>query len=140
MKNWIIVLFLLLTPSVFAELTPEDILTISDIVEKSENRMREYIDKSEKVTREYIDTKLDGIEGKLTGRMDGTDRNITLVVALVVGLMALIVLAIGIPQLILVSRQRNQNTMEKKLETMENEMQKLRKELEFLLQDRIVKP
>lgn len=140
MKNWIIVLFLLLTPSVFAELTPEDILTISGIVEKSENRMREYIDKSEKQRREYIDTKLDGIEGKLTGRMDGTDRNITLVVALVVGLMALIVLAIGIPQLILVSRQRNQNTMEKKLETMESEMQQLRKELEFLLQDRIVKP
>lgn len=139
-KNWIIMLFLLLAPSVFAELTQEDTLTISGIVEKSENRMREYIDKSEKQTREYIDTKLDGIEGKLIGRIDGTDRNITLVVALVVGLMALIVLAIGIPQLILVSKQRNQSAMEKKLETMENEMQQLRKELELLLQDRIVKP
>ena len=147
MKNSIIVLFFLLTPLVFAELTPEDILTISGIVEKSENRMRAHIDQSEERMLEYIDTKLDGIEGKLIGkiqglegRMDGTDRNLTLVVALVVGAMALIVLAVGIPQLILVSKQGNENTMEKKLETMENEMQQLRKELEFLLQDRIVKP
>ena len=157
-KNWIIMLFLLFAPSVFAELTPEDILTISGIVEKSENRMRayidkseermrEYIDKSEKQTREYIDTKLASLEYKLTGkiqglegRMDGTDRNLTLVVALVVGVMASIVLAIGIPQFLLTSRQRNQSAMEKRLETMENEMQQLRKELIPLLEDRIAKP
>lgn len=42
-KNWMIMLFLLFAPSGFAELTPEDILTISGIVEKSENRMRAYI-------------------------------------------------------------------------------------------------
>ena len=140
-------LFLLFAPSGFAELTPEDILTISGIVEKSENRMRAYIDKSEKQTREYIDTKLDGIEYKLTGkiaglegRMDGTDRNLTRVVALVVGVMALIMLAVGIPQLILVSRERNQNTMQKELEAMQTEMQHIRKELALLLEDRAVKP
>ena len=126
MKNWIIVICLLFTSSAFAELTPKDILTISDIVEKSENRMRAYIDKSEKQTREYIDkseermrayidksekqtreyidTKLQSLEhqlggriGRLEGRLNGTDRNITIVVALVVGVMALIVLAVGIP-------------------------------------------
>ena len=146
-KNWMIILFLLFTPSGFAELTPEDILTISGIVEKSENRMRAYIDKSEKQTREYIDTKLDGIEYKLTGkiaglegRMDGTDRNLTRVVALVVGVMALIMLAVGIPQLILVSRERNQNTMQKEFEAMQTEMQHIRKELALLLEARAVKP
>ena len=146
-KNWMIIFFLLFTPSGFAELTPEDILTISGIVEKSENRMRAYIDESEKQTREYIDTKLDGIEYKLTGkiaglegRMDGTDRNLTRVVALVVGVMALIMLAVGIPQLILVSRERNQNTMQKEFEAMQTEMQHIRKELALLLEDRAVKP
>lgn len=143
MKNWIIVICLLFTSSAFAELTPEDILTISDIVEKSEERMRAYIDKSEKQTREYVDTKLESLEhkldgriGRLEGRLNGTDRNITIVVALVVGVMALIVLAVGIPQLILVSRQNNQNAMQKELEAMRAEMQQLRKELALLLQDR----
>ncbi len=154
MKNWIIVICLLFTSSAFAELTPEDILAISDIVEKSEERMRAYIDKSEermrayidkseKQTREYVDTKLESLEhkldgriGRLEGRLNGTDRNITIVVALVVGVMALIVLAVGIPQLILVSRQNNQNTMKKELAAMRAEMQQFRKEIALRLQDR----
>lgn len=140
MKNWIIVMFLLFVPSAFAELTPADIQTISDIVEKA-------VTASEKRTREYIDIKLEGVEHKIAGRIDrpegrmeGTDRNITLVVALIVGLMALIMLAIGIPQLILVSRQRNQNAMQKEMEAMQSEMQQLHQELAPLLQNRIIKP
>ena len=142
MKNLIIVICLLLTSSAFAELTPEDILTISNIVEKSEERMRAYIDKSEKQTREYVDAKLESLEhkldgriGRLEGRLNGTDRNITIVVALVVGVMALIVLAVGIPQLILVSRQRNQHAMEKKLDEMQDEMKQFRKEVALLLEE-----
>ena len=142
MKNLIIVICFLLTSSAFAELTPEDILTISNIVEKSEERMRAYIDKSEKQTREYVDAKLESLEhkldgriGRLEGRLNGTDRNITIVVALVVGVMALIVLAVGIPQLILVSRQRNQHAMEKRLDEMQDEMQQLRKEVALLLEE-----
>ena len=147
MKNWIIVLCFLFTSPVFAELTPADVQTISDIVEKA-------VSASEKRTREYIDLKLEGLESRVTSRIDSVEsridsvesridsveRNITLVVALVVGLMVLIVLAIGIPQLILVSRQSNQNTMRKELEVMQAEMQELRKQLAPLLQDRIVKP
>ena len=143
MKNLIIVICFFLTSSAFAELTPEDILTISNIVEKSEERMRAYIDKSEKQTREYVDAKLESLEhkldgriGRLEGRLNGTDRNITIVVALVVGVMALIVLAVGIPQLILVSRQRNQHAMEKRIDEMQDEIQQFRKELALLLQDR----
>ena len=34
MKNWIVIILLLFTSSAFAELTPKDIQTITDIVEK----------------------------------------------------------------------------------------------------------
>ena len=104
--------------------------------------MRAYIDKSEKQTREYVDAKLESLEhkldgriGRLEGRLNGTDRNITIVVALVVGVMALIVLAVGIPQLILVSRQRNQHAMEKRLDEMQDEMKQFRKEVALLLEE-----
>ena len=155
MKNLIIVICLLFTSSAFAELTPADVQTISNIVEKavsaSEKRTREYIDtaitQSEKRTREYIDLKLEGLESRLTSkmdsvesRMDSVERNITLIVALVVGLMVLVVLAVGIPQLILISKQNNQNVMQKELEAVQAEMQQLRNELALLLQDQIVKP
>lgn len=147
MKNLIIVVCLLFTPSAFAELTPADIQTISNVVEKA-------VSASEKRTREYIDLKLEGLESRLTSkidsvesrmdsvesRMDSVERNITLVVALVVGLLVLVVLAVGIPQLILVSKQNNQNIMQKELEAMQAEMQELREKLAPLLPDRIVKP
>ena len=136
MKNWIVIILLLFTSSAFAELTPKDIQTITDIVEKSEKR-----------TREYINTKLEALDHKFTGRIDGlegkieaTEKNITLVVTPLVGLMALIVLAVGIPQLLLISRQRSQNAMQKELEAMQTEMQQLRQEIAPLLKDRIVKP
>ena len=151
MKNWMAVILLLFTSSAFAELTPKDIQTITDIVEKS-------VTASEKRTREYIDTKLEALDHKLTGRInnlesgitgrinslesgiEATDKNITMVVTLLVGLMALIVLAVGIPQLLLVSRQRSQSEMQKEFEAMQTEMQQLRKEVTLLLQDRIAKP
>ena len=129
MKNWIVIILLLFTSSAFAELTPKDIQTITDIVEKSEKR-----------TREYIDTKLEALDHKFTSRIEATDKNITLVATLLVGLMALIVLAVGIPQLLLISRQRSQNEMQKELEAMQTEMQQLREAVAPLLKDRIVKP
>ena len=129
MKNWIVIILLLFTSSAFAELTPKDIQTITDIVEKSEKR-----------TREYIDTKLEALDHKFTSRIEATDKNITLVAPLLVGLMALIVLAVGIPQLLLISRQRSQNEMQKELEAMQTEMQQLREAVAPLLKDRIVKP
>ena len=110
-------MFFLFTSSAFAELTPEDIQTISDIVEKA-------VTASEKRTREYMDLKLEVLEGKITtlegkittleskittlegrlttlegkivdlpGRIDGVDRNINLLVILGTALIALIVLA-----------------------------------------------
>ena len=140
MKNLIIGICLLFTSSAFAELTPTDVQTISNIVEKA-------VSASEKRTREYIDLKLEGLESRLTSkmdsvesRMDSVERNITLIVALVVGLMVLVVLAVGIPQLILISKQNNQNVMQKELEAVQAEMQQLRNELALLLQDQIVKP
>ena len=136
MKNWIVIILLLFTSSAFAELTPKDIQTITDIVEKSEKRTREYIDtKLEALDHKFIG-KIDGLEGKI----EATDKNITLVVTLLVGLMALIVLAVGIPQPLLISRQRSQNAMQKELEAMQTEMQQLRQEIAPLLKDRIVKP
>ena len=140
MKNLIIGICFLFTSSAFAELTPTDVQTISNIVEKA-------VSASEKRTREYIDLKLEGLESRLTSkmdsvesRMDSVERNITLIVALVVGLMVLVVLAVGIPQLILISKQNNQNVMQKELEAVQAEMQQLRNELALLLQDQIVKP
>lgn len=92
-------LLLLLMHPAFAQLKPEDILIIREEVTKivkTENDARE--------TRmqEYVDLKFDVQDTKF----EGLSRQLTMVVILVLGLIALIVVAIGIPQIIIARKQR----------------------------------
>ena len=154
------VLWLLALPA-FAELTPADINIITDIVKTenaaSEKRLREYVDlKFETLDTKFttklneldtkFTTKLNELDTKFTIKFEGVDKQFegvdkqfdaiekrqNLVVMLVTGIIALVVLAIGIPQMILAFRQKAQdNLME--------EMKILREKVELLEKSHIVK-
>ena len=95
----------LLAQPVFAELTTEDINTISDTIKKEnailETRLREYVDLKFEVLDTKFTTKLAELDTKFTTKFDGLSRQLTFVLILVTGLIALIVVAIGIPQIII---------------------------------------
>ncbi len=104
MKNLIFIgILLIFTTSAFAELTDSDLQRIREIVKvevvSSEQRLRAEmtaaIKASEKRMIEYQDIKLTGL-----------DKRVDLLSSLLIGIMALIVLAVGAPQLILAYRQR----------------------------------
>lgn len=119
-------LLLLLMHPAFAQLKPEDILIIREEVTKivkTENDARETR------MREYVDLKFDGQDTKF----EGLSRQLTMVVILVIGLIALIVVAIGIPQIIIARKQRGQ-------ETLETEIRTLREKVELLEQTRLIGP
>ena len=110
----------------FAQLKLEDILIIREEVTKivkTENDARE--------TRmqEYVDLKFDVQDTKF----EGLSRQLTMVVILVIGLIALIVVAIGIPQIIIARKQRGQETLEAEIRT-------LREKVELLEQTRFIGP
>ena len=137
------VLLLFVQPA-FAELTPEDIKIISDIV-KSENailekRLREYVDlKFEILDTKFtaklseldtkFTTKLSELDIKFTTKFEDTSKRQTLILILVTSLIALIVVAIGIPQIIIALKQRNQAALEAEIKT-------LREKVELLEQTR----
>ncbi len=119
-------LLLLLIHPAFAQLKPEDILIIREEVTKivkTEN------DERETRMREYVDLKFDVQDTKF----EGLSRQLTMVVILVTGLIALIVVAIGIPQIILARKQRGQETLEAEIRT-------LREKVELLEQTRLIGP
>ena len=93
-------ILLLLAQPVFAELTPTDIKTISDIIKKEnallETRLREYVDLKFEVLDTKFTTKLAELDTKFTTKFDGLSRQLTFVLILVTGLIALIVVAIDI--------------------------------------------
>lgn len=146
---------LLCAAPVFAELTPEDIKIISDIVKRenaaTEKRLREYVDLKFEILDTKFTTKLSELDTKFTTKLAEIDTKFTtkfkgvdeqfktvregqkLILILVMGLIGLIVLAIGIPQIIIAFKQRNQATLEA-------EVKSLREKVELLEQTRLVRP
>ena len=154
-----LIIFLLLVQLAFAELTPEDIKIISDIVKEenaaTEKRLREYVDlKFEILDTKFttklseldtkfttklneldtkFTTKLNELDTKFTTNFESVDKRQTLILILVTSLVGLIVLAIGIPQIIIALKQRDQGVLETEIKT-------LREKVELLEQTRLMEP
>ena len=139
-------LFVFITPLLFiqpafAELTPEDIRIIREEVTKIvktendalEKRLREYVDLKFEILDTKFTTKLTELDTKFTTKFEDVEKRQTLILILVTSLIALIVLAIGIPQIIIAFKQRNQDALEA-------EIKNLREKVELLEQTRLVGP
>lgn len=95
MKNILVllILFSAIALPALSELTVQDLDKIRSIVKESEDGLKEEIASSEKRTKEYIDLKISSVE-----------KQITLLTNFVYGLIGLIVVAIGIPQILIAWR------------------------------------
>ena len=119
------ILFCAIALPSFAELTPQDLDKIRLIVKEGIEKEIEPL-KAEiaSVKAEIASVKQD--VASLSGRVAGIEKQIT-------WLMALIVVAIGIPQIFVVWRSRKDREQERKIE-------ELAREIEMLKQQRIVSP
>ena len=104
------ILFSVIALPTLGELTVEDIEKIDEKIKESETR-----------TKEHINTQIQSV-----------DKRLSLVTTLIVGLIALIVLAVGIPQILMALRSRRDESLEKQIE-------KLTQEIETLKQQQIVR-
>ena len=128
MKGTLIIIVLLLVASpVLAELTKEDLQAIETIIEKSEARTKEYIDSKYNQVTTRIDemdkrlttkidemdkrltTKIDEMDKRLTAEIDGVDKRLNDMRSFLIGLMALIAVAIGVPAWIWNKSQKSNN-------------------------------
>lgn len=113
MKNILLfsILFCAIALPALGELTAADLdkirLIVKDEIKKevtsSETRMKKYID----LKIEGVNGRITGIEGRFTGvdgRFTGLEGQIATLTYLVYALIVLIVIAIGIPQIIMIMR------------------------------------
>lgn len=139
-----LMLLLLLAQPAFAQLTPEDIRIIREEVTKIvkaendalEKRLREYVDLKFEVLDTKFTTKLEELDTKFEGiddQFNTVHEGQKLLLILVTALIALIVIAIGIPQIIIALKQKDQSAMEAEIKT-------LREKVELLEQTRLVGP
>ena len=105
MKGSLIITFLFLVVSpVLGELTKEDLQAIEAIIEKSEARTKEYIDSKYNQVTTKIDemdkrltAEIDEMDKRLTTKIDGVDKRLVDMRSFLIGLIALIAVAIGVP-------------------------------------------
>ncbi len=138
------ILFCIITVPAFGALTDADFDKIRLIVkeevkaeiESSEKRMKTYIDtkiEAVNVKIDAVNTKVDGVEERLGNRIDSVEKQMTFLLNVIYGLIALIIIAIGIPQVIIGWRSKRDHSLENRIET-------LTQEIETLKRQHIVKP
>ena len=138
--------FLFIAP-VYSELSPQDLDKIRLIVKEensiSETELKAEIEKSEKHMKEYVDTKFEAVDTKFEAvdtkfkavdtKFEALQRQINLLIAFVSGLIILIVATIGIPQIIMAWRGKDERSQDEKIEA-------LSREIEALKEQRIINP
>ena len=134
MKTFIFfsIFFSLLALPALAELTDTDLDKIRLIV--NEEVKKEIATTNKKI--EDLDTRLRDVEENVSfvrGKIEGTDKQTSLITNFVYGMIALIVAAIAIPQLIMAWRSGRDRSLERQVEA-------LAQEIETLKQRHIVSP
>ena len=118
--------FLISTTCAFAELSQSDFEKIQSIVEKSvnasEKRIKEYVDLKIDAVNAKIDTKIDAVNTRIDAVNESVGRNFYLITST----FALIVVAVGIPQIIIAIQSKKYD--------------KLIDDVEMLKQQRIASP
>ena len=123
--------FLILTPSVFSELTVEDIEKIRSIVKESEDRVKTDVKESEDRVKEHVDLKIKNVNDTI----DEMDKRLNQTWALVIALIALIVIAVGIPQIIIAWRANDQKSQAAKIEELQQKIEELQRKIETIVQN-----
>ena len=117
---------LLISTQVFADLSVSDLEKIESIVKDSEARMKEYV--SQEI--EKVNIRITEMDKRLTIGINAVDTQVGRNFNLVLCLIALIAIAVGLPQIITAWQGR---MLTKKYEA-------LKQEIEMLKQERIVRP
>lgn len=139
---FIIINILCLNTTAFAQLKQTDLDKINALILASEKRMKEYMDIKIDTVREEIktlDAKLTGqinaLDEKLTGQINTVDGRVSLAIVFVVALIALIAVAVGLPQFLLARREKEEQANKDELK---KEILELKREIEKLKQERSV--
>ena len=130
MKNILLlsILFCAIALPALGELTDADLDKIRLIVK---DEIKKEVTSSETRIKEYIDTKIEGVNARFTGvdgRFTGLEGQIATLTYLVYALIALIVIAIGIPQIIMTMRDNSNRDRDRKIEQLTQEIQNLKQQ------------
>ena len=120
--------FLILTTNAFAELTQSDLQEIDKLIQASETRIKEYVN----LKINALDAKLTGeikaLDERVTGQIKALDGRLTQVYGFVIALVALIAVAVGLPQILVARQGKEMRAHDQRIEALQQEIEKLKRE------------
>ena len=122
------ILFCLIASPALGDLTNADLDKIRLIIQEE---IKKEISESEKRMMDYVNLKIEGVEKQIISvekQIISVEKQITFLMNVVYGLIVLIIAAIGIPQLILTSRNRRDQSLERRVEMLTEEIEILKRQ------------
>ena len=110
--------FLILAAPVFSELTVEDLEKIRSIVKESEDRLKEDLQASEGRVMIHVADKFGEV-----------DKRLNIIFGFVIGLISLIVVVVGIPQIIMAWRGKEDRTQKEQIQELKQEIEALKQHI-----------
>lgn len=113
-----IIAFLIFAAPVFSELTVKDLEKIRSIVKDSEDRLREDLKASEDRVMKHVADKFSEI-----------DKRLNIIFGFVIALISLIVVVVGIPQIIMAWRGKEDRTQKEQIQELRQEIETLKQHI-----------
>ena len=131
---------LIFAAPVFSELTVQDLEKIRSIIKESEDRLKEDLKATEDRLKGDLKTSEDGwkeglraTEDRLMNHIDGKfaemDKRLNIVFGFVIALISLSVVVIGIPQIIMAWRGKEDRTQKKQIQELREEIETLKQHI-----------
>ncbi len=132
--------FLIFATPVFSELTVEDLEKIRSIVKASEERLREDLKASEERLREdlkasegRLEKDLQASEGRLkqhvADKFGEVDKRLNIIFGFVIALISLIVVVVGIPQVLMAWRDKEDRSQKEQIQELKREIEALKQHI-----------
>ncbi len=124
----IIALLIFATP-VFSELSVEDLEKIRSIVKESEDRLKGDFKASEDRLKEDLKASEGRVMIHVGDKFGEVDKRLNIIFGFVIGLISLIVVVVGIPQIIIAWRGKEDRTQKEQIQELRQEIEALKQHI-----------
>ena len=121
--------FLIFAAPVFSELTVKDLEKIRSIIKESEDRLREDLKASEERLKEGLKSSEDRVMKHVADKFSEIDKRLNIIFGFVIALISLIVVVVGIPQIIMAWRGKEDRTQKEQIQELRQEIETLKQHI-----------
>jgi len=122
------IVFFIFAAPVFSELTVTDLEKIRSIVKASEDRLKEDLKASEKRLKEDIETSEKRFMQHVADKFGEVDKRLNIIFGFGIALITLIVVVVGVPQIIMAWRGKEDRTQKEQIQELRQEIEALKQQ------------